>query len=338
MASVDLSSSVIDLEGVRDDAAAALVACLESRPGRKALVLDPHVGPTVMRLATMATLRAHDVDRLYYLEGGTLETTCAEVMFVVRPRLELMHKLAEVVASVRDDVEAERANRADARRKGDDEGDDVRVTFTACFVPRRSEACEAVLEHLGVLRHLKLKALPIDLVPFEKDAALVERKHAWRDLAVERDVSSLYDARALHELQRRVGEVPIVQGKGAASKEVAEIMERMRREQAIEDARARDEWPRDARGHSTREGDASSADSDADSDSASSSSSSSSSSSPFVGARADWGIDFGGSTHRPARVLGRLFLAALAPARAAEPRRKRRPKRRRRSAGTNGDG
>ena len=249
MASVDLSSSVIDLEGVRDDAAAALVACLESRPGRKALVLDPHVGPTVMRLATMATLRAHDVDRLYYLEGGTLETTCAEVMFVVRPRLELMHKLAEVVASVRDDVEAERANRADARRKGDDEGDDVRVTFTACFVPRRSEACEAVLEHLGVLRHLKLKALPIDLVPFEKDAALVERKHAWRDLAVERDVSSLYDvARALHELQRRVGEVPIVQGKGAASKEVAEIMERMRREQAIEDARARAEWPRDARG------------------------------------------------------------------------------------------
>ena len=178
MASVDLSSSVIDLEGVRDDAAAALVACLESRPGRKALVLDPHVGPSVMRVATMATLRAHDVDRLYYLEGGTLETTCAEVMFVVRPRLELMHKLAEVVASVRDDVEAERANRADARRKGDDEGDDVPVTFTACFVPRRSEACEAVLEHLGVLRHLKLKALPIDLVPFEKDAALVERKHA----------------------------------------------------------------------------------------------------------------------------------------------------------------
>jgi hypothetical protein len=178
-----------------------------------------------------------------------------------------MHKLAEVVASVRDDVEAERANHklADARRKGDDEGTtDVRVTFTACFVPRRSEACEAVLEHLGVLRHLKLKALPIDLVPFEKDAALVERKHAWRDLAVERDVSSLYDvARALHELQRRVGEVPIVQGKGAASKEVAEIMERMRREQAIEDARARDEWPRDARGE-IREGDASSADADSD--------------------------------------------------------------------------
>ena len=339
MASVDLSSSVIDLEGVRDDAAAALVACLESRPGRKALVLDPHVGPTVMRLATMATLRAHDVDRLYYLEGGTLETTCAEVMFVVRPRLELMHKLAEVVASVRDDVEAERANRADARRKGDDEGDDVRVTFTACFVPRRSEACEAVLEHLGVLRHLKLKALPIDLVPFEKDAALVERKHAWRDLAVERDVSSLYDvARALHELQRRVGEVPIVQGKGAASKEVAEIMERMRREQAIEDARARDEWPRDARGHSTREGDASSADSDADSDSASSSSSSSSSSSPFVGARADWGIDFGGLPIGPREFWDVSSSRRWRRRARAEPRRKRRPKRRRRSAGTNGDG
>jgi vacuolar protein sorting-associated protein 33A len=117
MASVDLSSSVIDLDGVRDDAAAALVACLESRPGRKALVLDPHVGPTVMRVATMATLRAHDVDRLYYLEGGTLETTCSEVMFVVRPRLELMHKLAEVVASVRDDEAERRARRANDKNE-----------------------------------------------------------------------------------------------------------------------------------------------------------------------------------------------------------------------------
>ena len=248
MASVDLSSSVIDLDGVRDDAAAALVACLESRPGRKALVLDPHVGPTVMRVATMATLRAHDVDRLYYLEGGTLETTCSEVMFVVRPRLELMHKLAEVVASVRDEEAERRARRANDKNEKKPRGDDARdayedaVRFTACFVPRRSEACEAVLKHLGVFQFLNLKTLPISLVPFERDAALVECKRAWRDLAVERDVSSLYDvARALHELQRRVGEVPIVQGKGAASKEVAEIMERLRREQAAEDARARDE-------------------------------------------------------------------------------------------------
>ena len=315
MASVDLSSSVIDLDGVRDDAAAALVACLESRPGRKALVLDPHVGPTVMRVATMATLRAHDVDRLYYLEGGTLETTCSEVMFVVRPRLELMHKLAEVVASVRDDEAERRARRAknkNAREKerGDnvhDDDDEKTVRFTACFLPRRSEACEAVLKHLGVLPFLKIKSLPIDLVPFERDAALVECKRAWRDLAVERDVSSLYDvARALHELQRRVGEVPIVQGKGAASKEVAEIMERLRREQAAEDARARDEWPRDAgRGFTKkkRDGDASAADVSDDaesddtaesSDASSSSSSSDSDASPFSGSRADWGMDFGG--------------------------------------------
>ena len=328
MASVDLSSSVIDLDGVRDDAAAALVACLESRPGRKALVLDPHVGPTVMRVATMATLRAHDVDRLYYLEGGTLETTCSEVMFVVRPRLELMHKLAEVVASVRDDEAERRARRAKNKNEkqkpktGDDtheENENTETRFTACFVPRRSEACEAVLKHLGVFQFLNLKTLPIDLVPFERDAALVECKRAWRDLAVERDVSSLYDvAKALHELQRRVGEVPIVQGKGAASKEVAEIMERLRREQAAEDARARDEWPRDAgrRGNGERknreeenrisaafaadadEDDAESSD-DTDESSASDASSSdessdASSSSPFSGSRADWGMDFGG--------------------------------------------
>ena len=312
MASVDLSSSVIDLEGVRDDAAAA-GGVPESRPGRKALVLDPHVGPTVMRLATMATLRAHDVDRLYYLEGGTLETTCAEVMFVVRPRLELMHKLAEVVASVRDDVEAERANRADARRKGDDEGDDVRVTFTACFVPRRLRR-EAVLSTSACCATSNSK-------PFRSTSCRSKRTRPSSSANTPgagragEDVSSLYAraARALHELQRRRRRGSSWWARAPPRRRWRKSAERMRREQAIEDARARDEWPRDARGHSTREGDASSG---LDADLTRPPRPPRPPPRPPSSARARTGASTRGSPIG-ARVLGRLFLAAPAPARAA---------------------
>jgi hypothetical protein len=99
MSSVDLSSSAIDLEKVRSDASNSLIHALESRIGRKALVLDPRLGAPLMHLVNMNTLRQLDVDRLYYLEGGTLETTSSEIVFIVKPRLELMHKLAEVVMS-----------------------------------------------------------------------------------------------------------------------------------------------------------------------------------------------------------------------------------------------
>ena len=104
----DLSSAAIDLDYIRESAQRSLLMALDSRRGRKALVLDPHLGGPLTQICQFSTLRQHNVDRMYYLEGGTLETECTEVVFLVRPRLELMHKLAEVVKSVLDDVEAAR--------------------------------------------------------------------------------------------------------------------------------------------------------------------------------------------------------------------------------------
>ena len=241
MSSVDLSSSVLDLERVRDEARDALFDALASRRGRKALVLDPRLGAPLMRITEMSSLRQHGVDRLYYLEGGTLETTCHEVVFLVRPRLELMHKLAEVVKSVLDEVDA--ATREHERAYSGKPANDPSVPprpkvprFTVFFVPRRTLSCEKLLDHLGVLGDIEMDAVAMDFIPFERDVISIEHHNAYRDLAVENDNTSLfYVARAIHELQKVTGEAPIVKGKGAAAKDVAEILERLRRE-AVHDA------------------------------------------------------------------------------------------------------
>lgn len=193
MASVDLSSSSINLQKVRDDAAGNLINALESRAGRKALVLDPKLGPPLMSLVNMQTLKGLEVDKLYYLQGGTLETSCQEVVFIIRPRLELMHKLAEVVLGIREDINSHNqhanANVAAGNRPGNRtllRTKKRMPTFTVFTVPRTSDACATILKHLGVYEHLVMRKLEIDAVPVERDVFLVEHGNAWRDLAVER--------------------------------------------------------------------------------------------------------------------------------------------------------
>ena len=195
MSSVDLSSSVLDLERVRDEARDALFDALASRRGRKALVLDPRLGAPLMRITEMSSLRQHGVDRLYYLEGGTLETTCHEVVFLVRPRLELMHKLAEVVKSVLDEVDA--ATREHERAYSGKPANDPSVPprpkvpiFTVFFVPRRTLSCEKLLDLLGVLGDLEMDAVAMDH-SFERDVISIEHHNAYRDLARRRQHQSL---------------------------------------------------------------------------------------------------------------------------------------------------
>jgi len=64
----DLSSAVIDLEHIREAAQRSLLAALDSRPGPKALVLDPRLGGPLTQICQMPTLRQHSVDRLFHLE------------------------------------------------------------------------------------------------------------------------------------------------------------------------------------------------------------------------------------------------------------------------------
>ena len=118
MAATDLSDAAIDLESSRSAARDAILSALDARPGRKALVMDPLFAPTLTSLCTMSELTEHGVDGLYQLEGGTVETECDEIVFVVKPRPCLMAALNETVRGVIADNELDRAEHRE--RYGDD--------------------------------------------------------------------------------------------------------------------------------------------------------------------------------------------------------------------------
>ena len=107
-AAVDLSSSVVDLERGRDRATRSLLKAIDAVDGRKALVIDPRLRSTLAPLVPqMSALRDRGVDRLYSLDGGQLDLAeCAdlEIVFLVRPRPELMHRIADVVKRAEDEL------------------------------------------------------------------------------------------------------------------------------------------------------------------------------------------------------------------------------------------
>ena len=241
---VDLSDAVIDLESARSAARDAILSALDARPGRKALVMDPLFAPTLTSLCTMSELTEHGVNGLYQLEGGSVETECDEIVFMVKPRPALMAALNETVRGVILDNELDRAEHRE--QHGDDPAlwDPRSETYdpdvpppprvpnmTVCFAPASTDACEGELRRLGVHDLLIRRECPVDLVPLEPDVFVADCDEAWRDLALVGDVSCVEQcARALHALQRRCGWATVVKGKGTAAKEIAEAMERMRRE------------------------------------------------------------------------------------------------------------
>ena len=241
---VDLSDAVIDLESARSAARDAILSALDARPGRKALVMDPSFAPTLTSLCTMSELTEHGVDGLYQLEGGSVETECDEIVFMVKPRVALMAALNETVRGVILDNELDRAEHRE--QHGDDPAlwDPRSETYdpdvpppprvpnmTVCFAPASTDACEGELRRLGVHDLLIRRECAVNLVPLEPDVFVADCDEAWRDLTLEGDVSCVKQcARALHALQRRCGWATVVKGKGTAAKEIAEAMERMRRE------------------------------------------------------------------------------------------------------------
>ena len=112
------SDAVIDLESARSAARDAILSALDARPGRKALVMDPSFAPTLTSLCTMSELTEHGVDGLYQLEGGSVETECDEIVFMVKPRVALMAALNETVRGVILDNELDRAEHRE--QHGDD--------------------------------------------------------------------------------------------------------------------------------------------------------------------------------------------------------------------------
>jgi hypothetical protein len=161
----------------------------------------------------------HGVENLYYLEAEPLTHDARAVVFLVRPRVELMPRIAAHV----------RALSRRARAAGGEPRD-----FTVLFLPRRALICDKALEEEGVLGDVTLDELNVAWLPLERDVLSAELRDGVRDAVRDGDGGGAHAlARALHALQTRTtGLVPHIRGKGAAARALADALLRLRREDA----------------------------------------------------------------------------------------------------------
>uniref|UniRef100_A0A8D2JE91 Vacuolar protein sorting-associated protein 33A n=1 Tax=Sciurus vulgaris TaxID=55149 RepID=A0A8D2JE91_SCIVU len=208
-----LSYGRVNLNVLREAVRRELREFLDKCAGSKAIVWDEYLTGPFGLIAQYSLLKEHEVEKMFTLKGSRLPAADVKnIIFFVRPRLELMDVIAENVLS------------EDRRGPARD--------FHILFVPRRSLLCEQRLKDLGVLgSFIHREEYSLDLIPFDGDLLSMESEGAFKECYLEGDQTSLYHAaKGLMTLQALYGTIPQIFGKGECARQVANMMIRMKRE------------------------------------------------------------------------------------------------------------
>lgn len=206
---VNLDSAPLGLKALRDQSRLELQELFDAIPGRKLLVLDQSLTGPLGLVIEIALLRARAVERIFHLLPEPLEMEAERVVYMVRPQLALMHRIA---AQVRQRTREGRATR-----------------YTVVFVPQRSMICEKVLEEAGVYGQVEVSEYGMDMIPLDTDLLSLETD-CFADLHAHGDhVCLLQLARCLLRLQAAAGRFPLIRGKGEGAHAVVELMRSMQR-------------------------------------------------------------------------------------------------------------
>nr|XP_033811752.1 vacuolar protein sorting-associated protein 33A isoform X2 [Geotrypetes seraphini] len=208
-----LSYGRVNLNVLREAMRKELREFLDKCAGTKAIVWDEYLTGPFGLIAQYSLLKEHEVEKMFTLKAGRLPAADVKnVIFFVRPRLELMDIIAENVLS-EDRVRCPR---------------DLHILF----VPRRSLLCEQRLKDQGVLgSFIYREEYGLDLIPFDGDLLSMESETSFKECCLENDQTSLYHAaKGLMTLQALYGTIPQIIGKGECARHVANMMMRMKRE------------------------------------------------------------------------------------------------------------
>ncbi|KAL1931765.1 hypothetical protein VTP01DRAFT_9909 [Rhizomucor pusillus] len=213
-----LGNTPLRLDKLRDIARKALSQLLDAVRGKKGLVLDPTLTLPLSLIAESSLLKDHGVEKIYHLESDTLDTDCMSLIYICRPKLKYMRYISNHIRHF--------------TRDGSDRRD-----FTLYFVPQRTRVCERVLEEEGVFGSITIGDYALDWIPLDDDIISMELDPStWKEIYLDGDNTSIYyAAKSLMKLQSIYGLFPRIIGKGDAAKQLADMLLRMRREQAIVD-------------------------------------------------------------------------------------------------------
>lgn len=174
-------------------------------------------------------LQQHGVDKMFWLEPGSLTAQTTNVIYLCRPTIKhakviaglsssLLYVLSELLNCSSDQVKRHVA-------------DGKKHTYSLFLVPRVSTLVSQILEEEGVLGDISISSYELQLIPIADDVVSMEDSYAFKDIWVVRlptpyslmiifdaqdgDETVIYNAsQALITLQKLHGVFPRIVGKG----------------------------------------------------------------------------------------------------------------------------
>ncbi|KAL9257972.1 Vacuolar protein-sorting-associated protein 33-like protein, partial [Drosera capensis] len=208
----NLDNAAINLTSLREQSQRELITMLRNIRGKKCLVIDPKLGGSISLIVPTSILKtpsrlSYSSDSLLrgwsggkeengaelrYLSFDPLQTECNKVVFLVR---NLLHLMKHISLNIQDDIQ-----------KG------LQREYFVYFVPRRSVACEKILDEEKVHHLLTIGEFPLYMVPLDEDILSFELDDAYKS---------------------SFGVIPNVRAKGKGSLHIVDILNRMQAEEPI---------------------------------------------------------------------------------------------------------
>ena len=164
-----------------------------------------------MITAGIQVFKSNDTKEFKELGWDPLNLRHPNVLFFVRPRVELMRQIAHQI------------------HNETDEGGDF--DFAVYFVPTRTYVCTQVLKDEGVFSSVYLGEFHVDLIPLEDDVLSLELDTSFVDCFIDGDNTALHHvARSIIKLQSMYGVIPHLKAKGKTAATVLNMVLRMREE------------------------------------------------------------------------------------------------------------
>jgi len=190
-------------------------ATLDAIADAKTLLIDPALAGPLGRIADLAALRQHGVEKMFWLEEAdesvpvSIHAPTRHLLYLCRPEIRWMRTVTSHLA----------ADPSSA------------YTYTIAFVPSRTETCIHFLRTRDLLRRVSLVDFGLEFSVLDTDLLSLDDATAWPRMFLDGDHTPLFGAaQALMTLQRMYGLFPRVVGKGDLANRLCDLLVRQRRE------------------------------------------------------------------------------------------------------------
>ncbi|KAF8204416.1 Sec1-like protein [Mycena galopus ATCC 62051] len=203
-----VDESLLDVNILKEIGTKALVDARDLKVnGAKTLVLDASLAGPLGLVIEVSLLKHHGVDKMFWLESGSLTSTTTNIVYLCRPKIKHVKIIADQIK-----------RHAKESQKH---------TYTLLLVPRISTLVSRILEEEGVLGDVRISSYNLQFIPIADDVISLENDNAFKEIWVDGDETAIYDsAQALMTLEKLYGLFPRIVGKGDQAARLATLLTR----------------------------------------------------------------------------------------------------------------